>query len=35
MLEEQDLSEHFQIVAEVCEIETARPLIKRTWWKNG
>lgn len=28
MLEEQDLPEHFQIVAEVCGIETARILIK-------
>lgn len=28
MLEEQDLPEHFQIVAEVCGIETARLLIK-------
>jgi len=28
MLEEQDLPEHFQIVAETCGIETARLLIK-------
>lgn len=28
MLEEKDLPEHFQIVAEVCGIETARLLIK-------
>ncbi len=28
MLEEQDLPEHFQIVSEVCGIETARLLIK-------
>ena len=28
MLEEQDLLEYFQIVAEVCGIETARLLIK-------
>jgi len=28
MLEEKDLPEHFQIVAETCGIETARVLIK-------
>ena len=28
MLEEKDLPEHFQIVAETCGIETARLLIK-------
>ncbi|GAB1372797.1 MAG: hypothetical protein KIT33_07875 [Candidatus Kapabacteria bacterium] len=28
LLEEQDLPEHFQIVAETCGIETARILIK-------
>jgi hypothetical protein len=28
MLEENDLPEHFQIVAETCGIETARVLIK-------
>jgi hypothetical protein len=28
MLEEQDLPEHFQIVSEVCGLETAKILIK-------
>ena len=28
MLEEQDLPEHFQIVAETCGIETARLLLR-------